>query len=307
MINVNLKNSKILIVDDVIKNIEFLVNVLSNEGYSIGYSLNGFDAINTIKSTNYDIVLLDIMLPDINGYDICTHIRKNLHMSIPILFVTAKGDIDSVLKGFDVGGNDYISKPVNIQELLFRVKTHLLVKKQADLLKKQTELLKNSNINLEVKVREKTTELHEALNQLEDNNVKLKSLNKAKTDFLTLISHELNTPLSAIYGFSELLERLISNEKQLKMVKQIKKSSKRLIRISKMSILITSINSHIYKYNFINETVENLILDSIEIEKKNIKSKKINISYIFENKKLKVNVDKEIIIDLMSSLLNNSV
>lgn len=113
----------ILIVDDDIDIINLVKDILEDEGYKVDYALNGKDGENKILSKSYDLVLLDVMLPDMNGQQIMKNVRDEVN--IPIIFLTAKSKkIDKIL-GFEVGADDYITKPFDDMDLLIRVKAHL--------------------------------------------------------------------------------------------------------------------------------------------------------------------------------------
>ncbi len=137
---------KILIVDDIPQNIQVLGAILRNNGYEIGYASNGKMALERIEASNFDLILLDIMMPEMNGYDLCEKIKKNkVYYDIPIIFITAKTDTESIVMGFKTGGVDFITKPFNEAELLARVHTHLSLKESKDELKRNRELLQESN------------------------------------------------------------------------------------------------------------------------------------------------------------------
>lgn len=124
------QSSKVLIVDDEPKNIQVLANTLSREGYQIEYATNGDDAIDWVKNGHFDLILLDIMMPEIDGFQTCEQIKNNEESGdIPIIFLTAKTDKESIVKGFKSGGTDYITKPFNEEELLARVNTHIKLQK----------------------------------------------------------------------------------------------------------------------------------------------------------------------------------
>lgn len=119
----------IMVVDDITENIKIVGDFLREAGYSIAIADNGVDAISTIISIKPDLVLLDIQMPEMDGYEVCRRLKSEEGtMGIPVIFLTAKSSIDEVVKGFDVGGVDYITKPFNSRELLARVKTHLDLK-----------------------------------------------------------------------------------------------------------------------------------------------------------------------------------
>jgi len=192
---------KILIVDDVSRNIQILGNILSQEQFQIAYAQSGKQAIDICETQDFDLILLDIMMPEMDGYEVCERLKENPSTSeIPIIFLTAKADMDSIIKGFEIGGQDYITKPFNAAELLARVKSHLLIRRQ----KKKLKLMNN---HLEEIVRERTYELETA-------NHKLNILDKAKSNFLSIISHEIRTPLNGIIGLTELLNQSIIRAKE---------------------------------------------------------------------------------------------
>ncbi len=115
---------KILIIEDQEDLVKGLILNLEDEGYEVGYALDGKEGLAKALKEKPDLILLDIMLPGMNGLEICKELRQN-KMDIPIVMLTAKGDeIDKVI-GLEIGADDYISKPFSIRELLARVKAHL--------------------------------------------------------------------------------------------------------------------------------------------------------------------------------------
>ncbi len=163
----------ILIVDDQSTNLKILSSVLSKQ-YSLSLANSGQNALKYLENNIPDLILLDIMMPDMDGYEVCTRIKKTDHIKdIPVVFLTAKTDIEDVVKGFDSGAVDYITKPFNITELLVRVRNHL--------------------------------NMQQARNQLRQANAALKKLNQEKDRFFSVIAHDLRGPLSGFSSLSELL------------------------------------------------------------------------------------------------------
>ncbi|MBP7562941.1 MAG: response regulator [Candidatus Cloacimonetes bacterium] len=121
----------ILLVDDIPANLQVLGHLLRDEEkYSLAIATNGSNAISLAKKHKPDLILLDIMMPDINGYDVCRQLKSdNETKEIPVIFLTAKTQSDDIVKGFEVGAVDYLTKPFNKYELFARVKTHLKLKK----------------------------------------------------------------------------------------------------------------------------------------------------------------------------------
>jgi len=120
---------RVLIVDDIGKNIQVVANLLKNEKYHLSYAMSGKQALEILRKTPYDLVLLDIMMPGLDGFETCKRIKLLPNYSeTPVIFLTARDDHDSIVKGFESGGQDYVTKPFNTSELLARVRTHLKLK-----------------------------------------------------------------------------------------------------------------------------------------------------------------------------------
>ena len=118
---------KILVVDDDLKNIQVGINFLKqNENYHLVFATSGQQALERVQETDFDLVLLDIIMPVMDGYEVCEKLKADPKTkNIPVIFLTAKHEADSLMKGFELGGADYITKPFNAPELNARVKTHL--------------------------------------------------------------------------------------------------------------------------------------------------------------------------------------
>lgn len=151
---------KILIVDDVLENIQVAMNILKEESYTLSFSSDGYEALELVHNNNFDLILLDIMMPQIDGFEVCRQIKLiPEYKDVPIIFLTARSDVDSITKGFQLGGVDYIVKPFHADELLNRVNNHLA-------LYSSKKLLLQHNI----KLGQKATMLERRLTQeVEDN------------------------------------------------------------------------------------------------------------------------------------------
>jgi len=142
----SIKKNIILIVDDDNINLQVIGSFLYNKNYKIILAKNGNDALKSVENNHPDLILLDIMMPGMNGYEVCKKLKDNNQTKdIPIMFLTAKTETKDIIKGFNTGGVDYITKPFIKEELLARIKTHISLKVSQDLLKEQAKKLEKAN------------------------------------------------------------------------------------------------------------------------------------------------------------------
>ncbi|MEE9397524.1 MAG: HD domain-containing phosphohydrolase [Methylococcales bacterium] len=156
------RTNHILIVDDVADNIQVAMNFLQEDNYEFSFADNGKEALSILgeETVDVDLILLDIMMPDMDGYEVCQKLKASPRwQDVPVVFLTARVDAESIAKGFDVGGVDYITKPFHANELLARVKNHIQ-------LHHAKVFLKHQNIDLETKAKYEQIRL---LTELEDN------------------------------------------------------------------------------------------------------------------------------------------
>ena len=140
--------SSILVVDDKVENLRLLQNLLSGAGYKVRMAPSGDLAIKTVEYSQPDLILLDVKMPEIGGYEVCKILKsQEKHADIPIIFVSAFDEKFDKIRAFEVGGVDYICKPFEIQELLAKVKNQITICRQRQKiieLQKQLNELKNS-------------------------------------------------------------------------------------------------------------------------------------------------------------------
>ena len=293
MLNSN-RNKLILIVDDVSKNLQVLATILYQEGYEIAVAENGKSALAILKNIKPDLILLDIMMPEMDGYEVCSIIKSNPEIAtIPIIFLTAKNDTESVVKSFELGASDYLTKPFNAMELKARVKTHLS-------LRENSQKLENLNNILEDKVNERTLQLKKA-------NERLGQLDNAKNYFLGLLSHELNTPLTQIKSSCSLLKAGNLDADTEELIDFIISSTDWLEKFTKLSTLITSLKAEKYEMNIESIKLVSLIDEVIFRLQSDIQSKKINLITEYFNEDIDVKIDSYLFHQCLYFLLDNSI
>ena len=112
------KRFKILIVDDAPKNIQVVANLLGDTEYDISYATNGFRALELIEESKFDLVLLDVMMPEMDGFEVLRRVRSQ--SNVPVIMLTAKRQEDDIIKGLEMGASDYVVKPFNLDEIVAR-------------------------------------------------------------------------------------------------------------------------------------------------------------------------------------------
>ncbi|WP_341731262.1 response regulator [Microcoleus sp. EPA2] len=179
----NTNNGNILVVDDTPANLRLLAGILNGKGYKVRPVPNGELALSAARGMPPDLILLDIMMPEMNGYEVCQKIKEDERTrDIPVIFISAINDVLDKVKAFAVGGVDYITKPFQVEEVLVRVETHLAM------------------CQLQNKLKQKNEELTVALAQLKATQNHLIQSEKmaALGQLIAGIAHEINTPLGAI-------------------------------------------------------------------------------------------------------------
>jgi DNA-binding response OmpR family regulator len=287
-----MKKHQILIVDDISDNIKVLQTILNNPSYEISSALNGKDAIMECAANSFDLILLDIMMPEMDGYEVCQYLKsKDKTKDIPVIFLTAKVDEEAIIHGFEVGAQDYVTKPFNPQELIARVNTHLD-------LKRKNEALKFMNMQLEERVAARTLELEDANKGLEDANRRLSTLEDAKNDFLSLMSTELREPLNGIVGFAEMLDHSIKNKTNLKYIGFIKQACEKLIGVSDMALLLSALRFEKYEMKELGISIHDVVKECIDNMKPFAQERKV---------KLKLEIPKSFIVRGDQKLLGLSL
>ncbi|MBG1245602.1 EAL domain-containing protein [Nostoc sp. UIC 10607] len=195
----------ILIIDDMADNLRVLSSILTREGYNVRKALNWQMALTATQTLLPDLILLDIMMPEVDGYEICQTFKAwELTADIPVIFISALDDVFDKVKAFKVGGVDYITKPFEFQEVLVRVQNQLALRSA------RLEILK-LNIELEHRVKQRTGELEKALQKLQK---EINSRQKLQSQLLDIALHDSLTGLPNRVLFIRRLENSLNRAKQ---------------------------------------------------------------------------------------------
>jgi DNA-binding response OmpR family regulator len=224
------QDARIMIVDDNPANLKLLEDMLRQQGYEVQAFPRGRLALAAANEEPPELILLDINMPEMNGYQVCEQLKANPRLSgIPVIFLSVLTATEDKVKGFRSGGVDYISKPFQFEEVHARVDAHLK-------LHELRKTLKLHNERLEVVVAERTRDLAQA-------NERLTILDRSKNEFLNLISHELRTPLNGLLGIGELiLEGMPLTEENHELQEMFEHSRQRILSIVDDALLLTQID-----------------------------------------------------------------
>ncbi len=267
----------ILIVDDIEYNIILLNQILLNFGYSVLTAMSGKKCLEILESELPDIILLDVIMPELNGFDISERIKKNERTKdIPIIFLSAISDYETKLKGLEKGAVDYITKPYDDREVIARIQIHLRIK---DLEQEKVQHIK-----------------------------KLEELNKDKDSLLQVIAHDMRSPLTSIMLMSEFImstEKEIDKEKLNKYSATIFNSSKKILQLINQLMNTNKVETsklEITKFDLVKAITQSTDLVSRLCDKKMIKlEKKFFASEIY------VDLDESKLDQILNNLLYNAI
>ena len=288
------QDAKILIVDDNPTNLEILSNYLIQSGYAVFVKKSGLKALESLEMHRPDIILLDVVMPEIDGFETCRRLKENdLTKDIPVIFMTALSDIDDKVRGLQLGAVDYITKPFHQEEVLERVNTHLTIK------------------NLQQKLQKKNTELQSALDR------ERRIISDLRLSLSLALPHELRTPLTVILGFSSFLttlEKLPTPEQIVQYGNNIYHNSLRLYRLIENALIYANLKLLKYtsgdKRPVLSDTTDNIarMVYSIAQPKASDAGREQDLMLNVENAAIQVNPThfEKIFTELLDNAFKNS-
>lgn len=211
----------ILIVDDTPDNLWLLSTMLTQHGYEVRSAISGAVALMTTEIELPDLILLDINMPKMDGYEICECLQSNPKTrEIPVIFLSAFSQVSDKVKAFRSGGMDYITKPFQVEEVLVRVEHQLMLRR------------------MKIELQQSKLEALKALDRERE-------LNRLKAEFVSMISHDFRTPLTSIQGFADLLrhDRHLPSETQDRYFDKIESAVAHLLQLLNEVLLLGSIDA----------------------------------------------------------------
>ncbi|MFD2129658.1 ATP-binding protein [Pseudogracilibacillus auburnensis] len=303
-IYLNKKAIRVLVVDDELINLQVVMNQLMLEGMDVMKATCGEEALQLVNQHSFDLVILDIMMPKMTGYEVCERLRQTYSLlELPILMLTAKSQVHDKIMAFEVGANDYVTTPCDKEELLSRVKTLAQLKSMND-------ELTTLNVKLETKVKERTKALELANEDLSDKNQSLIEMAESKRNLLANIAHDLGTPVMLLHSYIQALHGgLITGEDEYyyKLVDDKVKVLNRLIDdltdLSYLEAGRTSLHLQTYDlFSWLERVYQNLALEVQTYGRKFI----VDPVHLIENQ-FNCSIDLERIDQVLTNIVSNAV
>lgn len=289
----------ILIIDDEPTDLRLLSRMLIEQGYTVRPMVTASMALTSVQVEIPDIILLDIRMPDMNGYEMCQHLKSDARTrDIPVIFLSSLDEVVDKVQAFAVGGVDYITKPFQVEEVLARIRTQITIQRTKRALQHSEAAIQQANAELEQRV----IELQQAKEAAE-------SANRTKSAFLTNVSHELRTPLNAILGFTQLMQRDSSlSTKHKDTIHIINRSGRHLLSLindvlemSKIGAGRTTLQKHTFD-------LHNLIQEIADVFSWHINEKQLALILdIAPDVPRYVQMDRVKLRQVLSNLLSNAI
>ncbi|WP_270593019.1 MULTISPECIES: hybrid sensor histidine kinase/response regulator [Butyricimonas] len=277
---INPAEYKILVVDDVQSNVLLLKALLGREGFGIVYAMNGTEALEKVKSEHPDLILLDVMMPDMDGFEVAGRLKVEPEQAeIPIIFLTALNDSASVVKGFQLGANDFISKPFRREELLIRVEHQLSLVDARRIILRQTEELRKT-----IAGRDK---------------------------LYSVIAHDLRSPMASIKMLCNTIMMSIDQQTVpgdvFEMLEMTNKTAEEVFSL--LDNLLKWTKSQLGKLSNVPQPIDmvGLVDGVIEVFKPIAQSKSISLELNSEIEFVNVIIDIEMIKSVVRNLISNAI
>ncbi|MEX0722789.1 MAG: hybrid sensor histidine kinase/response regulator [Gracilimonas sp.] len=281
----DLSNSLILIVDDTPANLRLLSHVLNKNGYKHIEASNGKEAVELAKKHEPDLILLDIMMPEMDGFEVIKKVKSDkLIQDTPIIFLSSLTDTDDKIEGFKSGGVDYITKPFQKEETLARINTHL-------------------------KIRFLQKQLNDRINVLRHREIQLSRLNQKKDDLVRMVSHDIKNPLTGIIGLVKLMRESdkISAEEQKQMLKVVENSGSNLLNMVSEVLDRESKKAEPETLEYAKTNISDLLERVISVNKAKSLVKEISLTAKVEPEKLEAIIDQNKIEIAINNLVSNAL
>lgn len=315
----NTRTNTILVVDDQPQNIR-LIGTFLRKYYNLLIAENGPKAIDTAISKQPDLILLDIMMPNMSGFEVCEVLKKNeITKEIPIIFLTAKTETDDILKAFEIGGVDYVTKPFNAMELMARIRAHIELKNSKEIIKDQFEQLKQKNEQLK-KTYEDLEHQAQHLNKLymqliknetflRNTNEELKKLNEMKDRFFSIVSHDLRSPFAGILTMTDIIKNhanTFSKEELISMLQSLNETAQQTYKFIEDLLEWSRSQMGRIQMNIVEEDLYTIVTGTILTLKQQAEIKNIEIDSRIQSGTFAM-FDNNMMATIVRNLISNAI
>ncbi|MBD2666153.1 response regulator receiver sensor signal transduction histidine kinase [Richelia sinica FACHB-800] len=284
-ISTKIYKGNILIVDDTPNNLHLLSSMLEEQGYEVRCANSGAMALIAVSTEHPDIILLDINMPDMNGYEVCQRLKNDQQtQDIPVIFLSALSETIDKVKAFRLGGVDYVTKPFQLEEVLARIETQLNLRwMQLELQQAKAQAIK-------------------ALEQEQE-------LNRLKSEFVSMISHDFRTPLTTIQGFAGLLQcgvQSLSPEVINRYIDKINNAVDHLLNLLDEILLIGSMEVGKMQHNPVEVNLKNFCTDLIDSLQCGVGNQH-QLRFTCQQSSTQAEIDITLLQQILNNLLSNAI
>lgn len=289
----------VLIVDDSPVNLRIMVSILEDCGIKALIAQNGVRALQQLERVKPDLILLDVLMPEMDGFELCKRLKENAFTrDIPVIFVTALSETVDKIKGFEAGGVDYLTKPFQPEEVIARVNTQLMIRKLQQQLQAQNDLLADKNALLE------TQNI-----MLKERNEQLKQLNVSKDKFFSIIAHDLRNPFSSLLAFTRFAAHKIedfSRDELQEMIRDMHVSAERLYELLENLLTWSRTQRGVIQYRPTRLDMKQIVDQVVELFESHAERKQITLRNLIQQK-VRVYADRDMIDMIVRNLTSNAL
>jgi two-component system sensor histidine kinase/response regulator len=272
----------LLIVDDNPQNIDVLFQLLDEHGFEVLIAEDGEDGLQSAQREHPNLILLDVMMPGIDGFETCRRLKQNPETKeIPVIFMTALSEIESKVRAFEIGAVDYVTKPFQREEVLARINAHLTIRRLQ--------------------------------RELEQKNQYLEALNREKNEFLGIAAHDLKNPLSAIQGLAEMIkldmteEEECDKEKVSQFATDIYLSARHMFELIINLLDVNKIESGKISLYFQTVDLKLLLKQLVKSYEERALAKQLTLQLQIPSEPCLVLVDEDITWQILDNLISNAI
>lgn len=289
----------ILVVDDNALNLQLISSLLRTNGYKPVIANSGANALKYLEQKTPDLILLDIMMPEIDGFEVIKRLKSNAsYAEIPVIFLTAKSDVTDVVNGFRLGAVDFITKPFRSEEVLVRIKTQLSLKQALKDLKQKNETL----LKLNQQIENSRLKLEQQAEQLEN-------LDAQKNRFFSILAHDLRNPFSGFVGMTKILaesRKDMEESEQDEFIQILDQTAVKVNKLLENLLKWSQLQMGSLEYDKTQFSIHEIATECIDLKQEAADQKNILVINEIDPRCI-VNADAQMTTTILRNLLSNAI